>query len=136
MIIVLFKLLLLLLLVIFTFNLQTCNFRMRSKPSESIFNVFAPLRRRFVETMFQEHDEDPLESLPGTGGAGHGHPATSFMLSNGAMFNLTEAGVRAMLKRPATPRGKPLMEITCAGCGKTTWSPDRFLKGDYQEWYS
>lgn len=47
-------------------------------------------------------------------------------------FHLTEAGIRLTLKRPLRP--KPLLEIWCKGCGRSTFSPDTYLTSDYLEW--
>lgn len=51
---------------------------------------------------------------------------------NPAMLHLTPAGVRKTLNRRM--REKPLLELCCHGCKRTTHSPDTYVAEDYLEW--
>ena len=47
-------------------------------------------------------------------------------------LQLTTAGVRSRLNRKKT-RSKPLLQIKCAGCRRTTWDMCKFIPTDYLE---
>ena len=79
-----------------------------------------------LKPMADFEEEDPLHSLAGDIGVVPDPPAP-------VGLRLTEAGVRALLNRPKVPRAKPLLELTCVGCGRTTFHKCRFVRCDYLE---
>lgn len=72
-----------------------------------------------------DFEDDPLESCFG------GPPQAK---SQPVRLTLTEPGIRALLGRKKV-RSRPLLQLTCCGCGRTTWDMCRFVPGAFIEWF-
>ena len=102
--------------------------------------------------------QDPLEASV-IAGAGHGgdgasefapeevytpgsrelrkHAASATLaapLDSSIGLSLTTAGIRQLLGRKHGGRPKPLINITCMGCGRGSQEADEFVETDYTEW--
>lgn len=84
----------------------------------------------FIDDMV-DMEEDPLESL--LGGDGDAASVADGGAAGSTGMKLTETGIRVLLGRPER-RPKPLLELHCIGCGRTTWSYCKFLTMDFVEW--
>ena len=84
--------------------------------------------------MAEVDEVEPLDSLPGCDqDQGFRNSFAATPLPGGATLSLTDAGIRAIIGRKFQ-RPKPLVERFCIGCGRSTWSRDRFVKTDFLEW--
>ncbi|CAL1152413.1 unnamed protein product [Cladocopium goreaui] len=52
--------------------------------------------------------------------------------SSAVPIQLTPAGIRTILNRAHRP--KPLLNLVCSGCKRSTHSPDTYIPSDFLEW--
>lgn len=64
---------------------------------------------------------------------GNERPKAKRVLDPSINLRLTDHGVRQILGRKPQPRPKPLLPVTCKGCGRSTHDIDEFLESDWQE---
>lgn len=90
-----------------------------------ISNITAGCVPSAIRTFTMAEFDDPLESCPGREGGPEGPKL--------GIFTLTPAGVRALLGRKRV-RSRPLLKLTCCGCGRSSWDNCRFVPTDLIEW--
>ena len=69
-----------------------------------------------------DHDEDPLASVPDI----------TMQIPGLTNFKMTAHGLRQLLGKRKV-RGKPLVTITCIGCGRATMSNCRWIEEGWIE---
>ena len=78
-------------------------------------------------------DEDGIP-MPSQGqGDRLGHPSQAVVLDPSINLTISQIGLRQLMGRKPEPRPKPLLEIVCKGCLRSTFDQDEFIKGDYNE---
>ena len=90
-----------------------------------ISNITAGCVPSAIRTFTMAEFDDPLESCLGREGGPEGPKL--------GIFTLTPAGVRALLGRKRV-RSRPLLKLTCCGCGRSSWDNCRFVPTDLIEW--
>ena len=89
---------------------------------------------------------DPIESVahsvPGSEDLGgpqvheelrFGDPSHHAVLDQSIGLTLTQAGLRQLLGRPKFVRPKPLLQLRCLGCDRTTHDEDELLPNEWNE---
>jgi hypothetical protein len=77
-----------------------------------------------VGTQADHHPQNSRNQTVGVGGV---------VLDPQINLTITQIGLRQLLGRKAQPRPKPLLQVACKGCLRTTFDHDEFVKGDYME---